>query len=177
MQHNHPAHEGPVFVKVVKAKKKVASALLKTSRTLELTFDQRQEVPHDCLATDGSPVVCHVHDPVEVGDRLISEDNQWVLIAAAPEELFEIARNQANFDEFLHVAGLCMWPVQLTAQAARVVASQDCLHMLAHFKLDHAALTAPMQEISVPELPQNACCDHPDHDHGHGHDHSHHNHA
>ena len=176
MSSNHHHHGSAVFNKVVKAKQKVASVLMKNAKTIELTFDQRQELPHECVASDGTVVFCHIHDPVEVGDRLISENNEWALISAATEELFEISRRQAGFEQFLHVAGLSMWPLQLTEQGARVVASHDCIHMLEHFGLTAEVIQAPIEEIVVPELEHHAGCGHDhdhDHDHGHSHDHDH----
>lgn len=179
-EHHHHDHDGPVFNKVIKASQKVASVLLKNAKTIQLTFDQRQEVPHDCTATDGTTVVCHVEDPVEVGDRLISSSNDWLIVAAAPEELFRVPRQQANIEEFLHVAGLSMWPVQLLDDAVLLVASHDCMHMLEHFGLEYTETNGPIVEISVPEVKHHDGCGHDhhhDHNHGHGHDHGHdHNH-
>jgi urease accessory protein len=178
--HDHEHEHGPgcghhhdvVYDKVVKASQKVASVLLRNAKTIELTFDQRQEVPHDVTANDGSRIVCHLHDTVEVGDKLVSNTNEWAIVAASEEELFEIHRGQDKFEEFLHVAGLAFWPVQLTAQGAQVVASHECMHMLEHFGLKFTSMTAAMKEISVPELKQLDCCDH-DHGHSHSHDHGH----
>lgn len=179
--HDHPHEHGPdcghnhavVYNKVVKADHKVASVLLRNAKTIELTFDERQEVPHDVKATDGSALICHLHDTVEVGDKLVSNTNEWAIVAAAAEELFEVARGQKGFEEFLHVAGLEFWPVQLTENGLRVVASHECMHMLEHFELKFDTVTAAMREISVPEIKQHDCCDHDHgHDHSHAHDHS-----
>ena len=164
--HNHDV----VYNKVVKANHKVASVLLRNAKTIELTFDERQEVPHDVKATDGSALICHLHDTVEVGDKLVSNTNEWAIVAAAREELFEVTRGQKGFEEFLHVAGLNFWPVQLNDTGAQVVASHECMHMLEHFELKFSTLTAPMLEIVVPELKHHDCCDH---EHAHGHDHGH----
>ncbi|HEX4856473.1 MAG TPA: hypothetical protein VFV28_06640 [Limnobacter sp.] len=181
-EHDHAEHQhGPdcghnhavVYNKVVKAAQKVASVLLRNAKTIELTFDQRQEVPHDVKATDGSTIICHLHDTVEVGDKLVSNTNEWVIVAAATEELFKVPRGQARFEEFLHVAGLAFWPVQLTDQNAHVVASHECMHMLEHFGLKFTTLIGPMHEITVPELKHHDCCDHDHHGHGHSHSHEH----
>ncbi len=178
--HDHPHEHGPdcghnhavVYNKVVKADHKVASVLLRKAKTIELTFDERQEVPHDVKATDGSTLICHLHDTVEVGDKLVSNTNEWAIVAAAAEELFEVARGQKGYEAFLHVAGLEFWPVQLTENGLRVVASHECMHMLEHFELKFDTVTAAMQEISVPEIKHHDCCDHDHgHDHGHAHDH------
>ncbi|HEX4844240.1 MAG TPA: hypothetical protein VFV57_11255 [Limnobacter sp.] len=166
--HNHEV----VYNKVVKANHKVASVLLRNAKVLSLTFDQRQELPHDVQATDGSTLICHVHDAVEVGDKLVSNTNQWAIVEAATEELFEVARGQTGYEEFLHVAGLNFWPVQLTDTGARVVASHECMHMLEHYGLKFSTLSAPMHEIVAPEIKHQDCCDH-DHGHNHGHDHVH----
>ena len=91
MSHCHHNHEDAiVFSKIVPVTQKVANVLLKNAKILQLTFDQRQELPHEVTATDGSKVICHIEDPVEQGDKLISADNHWALIESAPEELFEI---------------------------------------------------------------------------------------
>lgn len=173
MNCNHH-HDQPVYNKVVPAEQKVAQVLLKTAKHLELTFDQRQEIPHEVTCTDGSVIICHIEDPVEVGDRLISSSNEWAIVGAAAEELFEVSRSQAGFEQFLHIAGLKMWPLQLTDSGAQVVASHECMHLLEHLGLQFTNLTAPMVEIGIPEVKTHDCCDH-DHDHGHshGHDHSH----
>lgn len=176
--HDHDHQHGPdcghnhavVFNKVVKASQKVAAVLLRNAKTIELTFDQRQEVPHDVKATDGSALICHLHDTVEAGDKLVSNTNEWAVVAAASEELFEIQRGQPGFEAFLHVAGLAFWPVQMSENGAQVVASHECMHMLEHFGLKFSTLTGPMKEITVPELKNHDCCDH---DHGHGHSHGH----
>lgn len=169
--HSHHTHEGPVFNKVIKSSQKVASVLLKNAKTVELTFDERQEVPHDCVAVDGTQLVCRIEDPVEVGDRLISSANDWLIVAAASEDLFQVPRQQANVEEFLHVAGLSMWPVQLLDDSILLVASHDCMHMLEHFGLSFTQTQGPIVEISVPEIKHDDCCGH---DHGHDHDHAHH---
>ncbi|WP_370261486.1 hypothetical protein [Limnobacter sp.] len=167
--HNHDV----VYNKVVKAQHKVASVLLRNAKMLPLTFDQRQQMPHDVQASDGSTVICHIHDAVEVGDKLVSNTNQWAIVEAAPEELFEVARGQKGFEEFLHVAGLSFWPVQLNDAGARVVASHECMHMLEHFGLTFGTVTAPMHEIVAPDIKHHDCCGH-DHSHDHHHDHGHH---
>lgn len=170
--HNHDV----VYNKVVKASHKVASVLLRNAKTIELTFDERQDVPHNAKAVDGSTLICHVHDTVEVGDKLVSNTNEWAIVAAAQEELFEIQRDQKGFETFLHVAGLSFWPLQLTDNGARVIASHECMHMLEHFELKFSTLTDVMNEITVPETHHHDGCGH-DHDHSHvhgpdcGHDH------
>lgn len=173
--HDHSAcghHHEVVYNKVVKAKNKVASVLLRNAKTLALTFDERQELPHDCVATDGTALVCHVHEPVEAGDRLVSNTNLWAVVEAAPEALFKVRRGQTGYEAFIHVAGLEMWPVELTEEGAHVVASHECMHMLEHFGLQFEQIEAPMHELSVPEIKHDDCCGH-DHGHDHGHEHSH----
>jgi urease accessory protein len=171
-QHCDHHHHDVVYNKVVKANHKVASVLLRNAKTIELTFDQRQEIPHNVPTTDGAEIICHIEEPVEVGDKLVSNTNEWALVAAAPETLFHIARGQAGYEAFLHVAGLEMWPVELTDTGLHVVASHECMHMLEHFELQFTQLEAPMHELVPPELAHN-CCDH-DHDHEHNHsDHEH----
>ncbi|MDX1668581.1 MAG: hypothetical protein R3194_04130 [Limnobacter sp.] len=169
---DHDHGDALVFTKIVPASQKVANVLLKHAKVLQLTFDQRQELPHEVKASDGTLVICHVDDPVEQGDKLISQANQWAIIESAPEELFQIDRKQTQFEAFLHIAGLNMWPVQLTEQGARVQASHECMHMLEHLELKFDTLTAPLVELNVPEVKHHDCCDH-DHAHGHAHDHSH----
>lgn len=167
-------HHDVVYNKVVKANHTVATVLLRNAKTIELTFDQRQEVPHNTQATDGTHIVCHLDDTLEVGDKLVSNTNEWAIVAAAQEELFEIARGQQGFEEFLHVAGLNFWPVQLTEIGARIVASHECMHMLEHFELTFNLQTGPMHEIVVPEIKHHDCCDHDDHTpHAHTHSHAH----
>lgn len=176
MSHCHHDHANqPVFNKIVPSVQKIANALLKDAKVLELTFDQRQEIPHDCVAQDGTKLICHVDEPVEAGDRLISTENQWVIIAAATEELFEVARNHSAFETFIHIAGLNMWPVELTNEGAKVIASHECQHMLEHYELSFKKINAPIFEINVPEVKQHDCCGH-DHDHHEHHDHKHDNH-
>jgi urease accessory protein len=165
-------HSQPVFNKVIPASQKVAKVLLASAKTVQLTFDQRQEIPHDVVATDGSKLICHVPDPVEVGDRLISSTNEWIIIAAAAEELFEVPRGQDAFEEFLHIAGLKMWPLELNPDGAAVVASHECMHLLEHLNLSYTQVNAPIVEIGIPEVKTHECCDH-DHGHDHGHSHSH----
>lgn len=173
-EHHHSIecghHHDVVYNKVVKANHKVASVLLRHAKTLSLTFDQRQEVPHDAKAVDGSTLICHIHDALEVGDRLVSNTNEWAIVQAATEELFTVPRGQENFETFLHVAGLNFWPIQLTSEGAQVVASHECMHLLEHFKLEFGKTEAPMNEIVAPEIKHDECCDH---DHGHGHSHRH----
>lgn len=178
--HEHHHTHGPncghshdvVYSKVVKASHKVASVLLRNAKTIELTFDQRQEVPHDCTATDSSHLICHIEESVEIGDKLVSNTNEWAIVAAATEDLFEIPREQTGYEAFLHIAGINFWPVELTDNGARVVASHECLHMLEHYALQYSTLSAPMHELTVPEIKHHECCDH-DHDHGHHHGHQH----
>jgi urease accessory protein UreE len=160
--HNHPV----VYNKIVKANHKVSSVLLRTAKIIELTFDERQEVPHNVKTTEGDTLICHLLDPVENGDKLVSNTNEWAIVAAAPEDLFEINREQKHFEEFLHVAGLNFWPIQLTNTGARVIASHECMHMLEHFKLKFCPLTGPLIEIVVPEIKDHDC-----QDHGHHHEH------
>ncbi|MCQ8894842.1 hypothetical protein NQT62_00115 [Limnobacter humi] len=171
--HSHCNHDhSVVYNKVVKASHKVAAVLLRNAKTLALTFDQRQELPHDCPTTDGGSIVCHIDEPVEPGDRLVSNTNEWAVVQAAPEALFEVARGQNGYEAFIHIAGLEMWPLQLTELGARVVASHECMHMLEHFGLQFQQIEAPMLELSVPEIKHHDCCDH-DHGHEHGHEHAH----
>ncbi len=163
-------HHEVVYSKVVKSKHKVAAVLLNNAKTVELSFDERQEVPHEIKTTDGQTLVCHVDDVVEVGDRLVSNTNEWAIVAAAAEALFEVPRGQTHFEEFLYVTGLNFWPMQLTDTGARVVASHECLDMLEHFKLKFNDLTASIHEIGAPEVKHP---DHGDHEHGPECNHSH----
>ncbi|NJM32674.1 MAG: hypothetical protein HC848_07250 [Limnobacter sp.] len=163
MKHeNHT--EGSVFNKAIPASKRVAQALLSHAKTVALTFDERQALPHSLTATDGSTLACHVHDAVEVGDKLLSPNNDWAIVQAKPEELLCVQRGQVRFEEMVHVAGLQSWPVQLTSQAALLIASHECQHFLEHYGLSFTTTTAPFVEISVPELAHHECCDH-DHTH------------
>lgn len=172
--HQHGHHCGHshdvVYNKVVKANHKVASVLLRNAKTVALTFDQRQEVPHDCPTADGGQIICHVEEPVEVGDKLVSNTNEWAVISAAHETLFEVARGQQGYEAFLHVAGLEMWPVELTDTGLKVVASHECMHMLENFALEFTQVEGPMHEITVPEIKHHEGC-------GHDHSHDHHGHA
>lgn len=175
MSHCHHDHgDAIVFSKIVPVTQKVANVLLKNAKVLKLTFDQRQELPHELVAADGTKVVCHIEDPVEQGDKLISSNNDWAIIESAPEELFDIARTQPQFESFLHIAGLNMWPLQITEAGARVQASHECMHMLEHLDLSFEKLTAPLVELNVPEIKHHDCCDH---DHGHEHHHHEHQHG
>lgn len=173
MSHCHHDHgDAIVFNKIVPANQKVANVLLKNAKVLTLTFDQRQELPHELKADDGSTVICHIEDPVEAGDRLISQNNEWAIVASAAEDLFEIKREQQNFEPFLHIAGLNMWPVELTETGVRVLASHECMHMLEHYELAFEQVKLPLAELNVPEIKHHDCCGH-DHDHDHGHAHKH----
>lgn len=173
----HHSHDGEaIFNKIVPASQKVANALLKNAKTLRLTFDQRQELPHDCKAEDGSLLICHIDEPVEPGDKLISTDNQWAIIEAAPEALFKVSREHKAFETFIHVAGLNMWPVELLDDGALVVASHECQHVIEHYGLAFTEVNAPITEINVPEIKHHDCCGHDHHEHGHthhNHDHDH----
>jgi urease accessory protein len=170
--HHHDDHcdhtHDVMYNKVVKAHQKVASALLRNAKTIALTFDQRQEVPHTPHTTDGQHIACRIEDPIEVGDKLVSNTNEWVIVQAASEPLFHIAKGQPHYDTFLHIAGLAMWPVELTDSGLHVLASQECMHMVEHFGLEFSQLEGPMHEIVPPELEEHAHC---------GHDHEHHEHG
>ncbi len=167
------AAENPVFNQCIKAQHKVAKVLLENADRIALTFDERQTPPAQITTSKGQTVYLDFEDALEVGDRLVSTNNQWLIVEAAPEELFFITKGQAHLDEFLHVAGIELWPVQFLETEVATPASHECLHMLEHFGLQHRTAHAPFSEFLVPDVEVHAC-NNPEHQHHHHHDDGHH---
>jgi urease accessory protein len=167
-----------VFNRVVKAEHTVANTLLRHALELPLSFDERQAVPTQCTASNGSTVHCAIEDPIEIGDRLVSNTNTWAVVCAAPEELLRVPLGQPRLPELMYLAGHHCWPVQLMADAVHLIASLECQEQLKALGLHFDTLNAPLHELALPTHAHEH--EHDDHDHsqcGHHHGHDQHDHS
>lgn len=131
-----------------------------------LAHDERHLRRRLLTLEDGGEVLVDLPAAIvlEDGDALVLEDGSLILVAAAPEPLYEVTARDAN-----HLAKLC-WhlgnrhlPAQI--EESRILIGRD--HVIRDMLL---GLGATVEEIAAPFSPERGAY------HGHGHSHDHHGH-
>ena len=153
----------------------LATALLKRSATVTLDWDTRQKSRFDC--TDSHSRHIGVFLPrgtvIRGGDVLLTQCNQFVVVAAAPQSVLRItpcAQHGSPFDlvrAAYHLGNrhvpIELQPTHLHIEPDHVLA--DMLRMM-HLKVE--PVSAPFEPESGAYASHHS---HHHHDYAHGHDH------
>lgn len=176
--HHHEEHHHHdsdwVFSKVVKAHNKVAQVLLKNAPNVVLSYEQRQNPPHEVALSNGEKGYLHIHDLLNVGDRLVAPVNQWAIVQAAVEPVLELSGPIEGLIAAALTLGEHHEPVMQLDGKLMVLPNDTSKEIAEALHLTVSATEAAFSPIVV-YLHDHHHCDNPDHNHAHGdacgHDH------